>query len=373
MTVIIIGDVGNDVLKIQKNLQQLDLHTIHVFQSAYTAIQYEHLFLDEEIRLIIYDANLNVNNYEANCREIEALKGWRDVPILLSTSYEKPVIFERLLDTGIFDFILKPFDFIQLKIRIRIALNYYEETKKRKAHELQLKTDLAIAKNVQKSALSQELMLPSIEVNGMYFTSQSLGGDMYCWFQLNDDLTAVLLFDVMGHGVSAALVTMSIRSLLKDIIVKLIDPVSVMKEMNRKIYELFSTDGLDSFLVTAIYVVIDTKNGTLQYVNASHPEGVMFGKYGETVMMHANSPILGLFPTIQVKAKSIRLTGWHRIILYTDGLFTLYPDQKIDWDFFHSYSSQNSRLMLRKFTEEYKLPHLPLEDDITVVSITTAL
>ncbi|MDV6378201.1 fused response regulator/phosphatase [Sporosarcina sp. GW1-11] len=373
MAIIIIGDVENDVLKIQKNLQQLELYTVHVFQSAYTAIQYKHLAPEEEVRLIIYDANLNLDNCDAHCREIEALKIWRDVPILLSTSYEKPVIFERLLDVGIFDFILKPFDFIQLKTRVGIALKFYEETKKRKEHEVQLNTDLAIAKNVQKSALTKRLMLPHIEVDGMYFTSQSLGGDMYCWFQLDEDLTAVMLFDVMGHGVPAALVTMSIRSLLKDIIVRLIDPVRVIKEVNRKIYELFYTDGLDSFLVTAIYVIIDKKNGMLRYVNASHPEGVMFGKYGETVMMHANSPILGLFPTIQVQAKSIRLTGWHRIILYTDGLLTLYPDQKIDWSFFHSYSSQNGDLMLRKLTEENGLSHLPLEDDITVVSITTAL
>ncbi|WP_232319529.1 fused response regulator/phosphatase [Sporosarcina ureae] len=373
MTILIIGDVGNDVLKIQKSLQQLGLYTIHVFQSAYTAIQYEHLFLQEEIKLVIYDANLDADNCEAHCREIEALCVWRDVPILLSTSYEKPVIFERLLEVGIFDFILKPFDFFQLKTRIRIALTYYEETKKRKEHEYQLAIDLAIAKNVQKSALTPALSLSHIEVDGIYFTSQALGGDMYCWFQLDEDLTAVMLFDVMGHGVAASLVTMSIRSLLKEIIMQLIDPVLVIKEVNRKIYELFSTDGLDSFLVTAVYAVIDKKNGTLQYVNASHPEGVMFGKYGETVMMHANSPILGLFPSIQVQAKSIRLTGWHRIILYTDGLGTLYPDLKIDWSFFHSHSSQNSRVMLRKFTEEFGLSHLPLEDDITVVSITTSL
>lgn len=373
MTILIIGDEDNDVLKIRENLQQLKLPTILVSPSAYTAIQSEHLFLEEDIMLIIYDANLNLDNCEAHCREIEMLTAWRDVPILLATSYEKPVILERLLDVGIFDFILKPFHFIQLKTRVQIALKYYEETKKRKDHEYQLKKDLAIARNVQKSALSERLELPYIEIDGIYFTSQSLGGDMYCWYKIDDGLTAVMLFDVMGHGVSAALVTMSIRSLLKGIIMRLIDPVCVIKEMNRKMYELFYTGGLDSFLVTAIYVLVDKKNGVLQYVNASHPEGVMFGKYGETVMLHANSPILGLFPTIQVQAKSIRLTGWHRIILYTDGLFTLYPDQKIDWSFFHSYSSQNSDLMFRKLTEKYGLSYLPLEDDITVVSITTTL
>lgn len=373
MTILIIGDAGDDVLKIERHVQQIEQYTVHVFQSAYTAIQYEHAFLAEEIQLIIYDANLDFDNCEAHYREIEALCKWRDVPILLSTSYKESIIFERVLEVGIFDFILKPFDFFQLKTRIGIALKYYDETKKRKEHEFQLGLDLAIAKNVQKNALTPGISLPHIEVEGIYFTSQSLGGDMYCWFQLDENLTAILLFDVMGHGVAASLVTMSIRSLLKEIITKLIDPVRVVQEINEKIHELFSTDGLDSFLVTAVYALINKKNGTLQYVNASHPEGVMFGKYGETVMLHANSPILGLFPTIRVEATSIRLTGWHRIVLYTDGLLTLYPDEQIDWDFFHSHSAQNSRLMLRKFTEEYGIGHSPLEDDITVVSITTSL
>lgn len=90
---------------------------------------------------------------------------------------------------------------------------------------------------------------------------------MYCWFKINDHLTAVLLYDAMGHGIAASLVTMSIRSLLKGIITKLIDPVMVIRELNRQIYELFSDEDMDRFLMTAIYILIDTKNGTLHYVN----------------------------------------------------------------------------------------------------------
>lgn len=372
MAVLIIGDVSNDVLKIEKNLKQMGLEHIHLFQNAYTAIQYEHLFLNEGVKLIIYDANLNTANCEAHCREIEALKAWRDIPVLVSTSYEQPVIFDRLLEIGIFDFILKPFDMFQLKSRVRIARKYYFESKKRKEHQRQLEKDLMIAKRVQKNALTPALALPHIEVDGMYFTSQSLGGDMYFWYQLDDDKTAVMLFDVMGHGVAASLITMSIRSLMKGIITELIDPVRVIKELNKRICELFSSDDLDSFLVTAVYIVIDKKTRTLQYVNASHPAGVLFGKYGETVSLEANSPILGLFPDIQVQAKSIRLTGWHRVILYTDGLLELYPANEIDWDFFYEHSAQNGGLLLRKLAEKYELASSQLEDDITVIAITVA-
>ncbi|MEC1179752.1 SpoIIE family protein phosphatase [Metasolibacillus meyeri] len=373
MAVLIIGSVSNDILRIQKYFKRIELMNIHSFTTVETAIQFDNLFLKEDIQLIVYDAKLNLTNCEAHCQNIESLKKWSDAPILLSTSYEKPIILDRLFEVGIFDIILKPFDFTHFKTRVHVALKYQIETKLRKQHQDKLAKDLAIAKNVQKSALTPALTLPHIELDGLYVTSHTLGGDMYCWFELDEDLTAVILFDVMGHGVAASLITMSIRSLLKGIITRLIDPVSVMKELNSQIYELFSTDDLDSFLVTAIYMVIDKKNRTLQYVNASHPAGVLFGKYGETVTLTANSPILGLFPAIQVKAKRVRLTGWHRIILYTDGLLTLQDDQEIDLNFFHSYASQNNSYALQKFSQQYELTDQPLEDDVTVVSITITL
>ncbi len=70
------------------------------------------------------------------------------------------------------------------------------------------------------------------------------------------------------------------------------------------------------FLMTAIYILIDTKNGTLHYVNAAHPSGFLYGKYGETVFLPANTPILGLFPTIQINKKNdtfIRLASHHTL------------------------------------------------------------
>ncbi len=70
---------------------------------------------------------------------------------------------------------------------------------------------------------------------------------MYSWFKINDDLTAVLLYDAMGHGIAASLVTMSIKSLLRGIITRLIDPVAVIHELNHQIYELFSDEDMDRF------------------------------------------------------------------------------------------------------------------------------
>ena len=219
-------------------------------------------FSKSEIDLIIVDVILTNKNSLQTFRNIELLNGWIHAPILLSTSFDKIHKIEKAFDAGIFDFIPKPFNFTHFKARVHAAFTYREETKWRKNRESNLQKDLSIAKRVQKSALTPSLHLEHIQFDGLYITSHTLGGDMYCWFKINEDLTAVMLYDVMGHGVAASLVTMSIRSLLRGMITRLVDPVFVINELNRHIYELFVDDkDLDSFLVTAIYILIDTKNG----------------------------------------------------------------------------------------------------------------
>ncbi|KOS69263.1 response regulator [Lysinibacillus contaminans] len=373
MSVLIIGNVSNDVLRTKKYFNRIGIINVHSFSTVDAVMNYISDVYKEDIDLIIFDVKLTLTNCEEICQQIEILNNWIQVPILLSTSYEKTIIIDRVFDAGIFDFILKPFDFTQFKARVHVALKYREEAKLRKQQESSQLKDLAIAKKVQKNAFTPSLKLEHIEFDGLYVTSNTLGGDMYCWFKINDDLTAVLLYDVMGHGIAASLVTMSIRSLLRGLITRLIDPVCVITELNRRIYELFSDEDMDSFLVTAIYILIDTKNGTLHYINASHPPGLLFGKYGETVLLQPNTPILGLFPTIQINKKSIQLSGWHRIILYTDGMLALTENQTVDLNYFHSYASQDNAYALQKFSQKYDLFENNYTDDITVVSITITL
>lgn len=373
MPVLVIGNISNDVLLIQNYLKRIEQNEIHSFPDLQTAIQYEHLFFKDDIKLVIYDAALNIANCEEHGRQISILKRWCEAPVLLSTTYEKPVILNRLFEVGIFDFILKPFDFIHFRTRVHVALSYALEVKLRKQQQYALDRDLAIAKNVQKDALTPSLSLPHLELDGLYITSQSLGGDMYCWYELNEDETAILLFDVMGHGIAASLITMSIRAIAKGIILYLVDPVLVMKELNKQIYDLFSTDDLDSYLVTAIYIVINKRTRSLRYVNAAHPAGVLFDQYGVERALEANSPILGLFPAVDMVAETIQLASWHRVVLYTDGLLFLQNDAEVDLSIFSMYPSQNNAHALESFAQQYALEEQHFEDDVTIVSMTILL
>ena len=373
MSVVIIGEVSNDLMRMQLYFKRMNIKEVHSFPSAELVIEYIQDPLKDAIELIVLDVNMTLNNCEKICGKINSLNHWIDVPILLSTTYEKSEIIDRVFEAGIFDFILKPFDFMHFKSRIDVALKYYKESNMRKFQELQMQNDLLFAKKVQKNLLPSRLKSTHVECDGLYFTSNSLGGDMYCWYKINEHLTAVLIYDVMGHGIATSLVTMSIRSLTKGLITRVIDPVYVIKELNRQIQEMFSDSDLDSFLVTAIYLLIDTKNKTIDYVNAAHPAGINIGKYDYTMELSANTPILGLFPNIKVNKKRIHLADWSRIILYTDGLLSVQNNGMLDVDFFHSYASQHNTYTLEKFAEKYNLFENMYQDDISIVSITITL
>lgn len=373
MSILIIGNSKIEIAQLHSFFNEIDIKDIVSFNTVEEAIHTIPDFFKSRIDIIIFDVLFTQQTCEEICQQIQALNKWLHVPIILSTNYDTRNTIEKAFEAGIFDFILKPLDFSHFKARIHIALKYREETKLRRHQESNLQKDLAIAKRVQKNALTPSLHLKNIQFDGIYVTSHTLGGDMYNWFKINEDLTAVILYDVMGHGVASSLISMSIRSLLRGMITKLVDPVLVIHELNRHIYGLFSDEDMDRFLVTAIYMMIDIKNGTLHYVNASHPPGLLLGKHGETVMLPSNTPILGLFPSIKINKKIVKINGWNRVILYTDGLLKLNESETIDIPQLHSFTNKNNEQFLLEFSKNNHLSDNRYSDDITILSITITL
>jgi sigma-B regulation protein RsbU (phosphoserine phosphatase) len=85
--------------------------------------------------------------------------------------------------------------------------------------------------------ISSYLGIPIFLNDGSMFgtPSEQLSGDMYCYYQIDQDSYGVFILDVMGHGVSSSLVSMSIRSLLYRLITMLTDPILVINEYDSSI------------------------------------------------------------------------------------------------------------------------------------------
>ncbi|WP_017754206.1 GAF domain-containing SpoIIE family protein phosphatase [Calidifontibacillus oryziterrae] len=188
--------------------------------------------------------------------------------------------------------------------------------------EQRVQTELEIAKKVQTSVLPESIDCDNFKAHSFYQSSESLSGDMYSWFQIAPSKYCVIIIDVMGHGVSASLISMSIRSVLRSLITTIIEPELVMQELNRHIYLMFNVHNQTTY-ATAIYLVVDTVERTVEYVNAGHPYGLLVEGNNSITLLHEGCLPLGIFPDLNAKKGTIYYDEAATLLLYTDGLIDL--------------------------------------------------
>lgn len=250
----------------------------------------------------------------------------------------------------------------------------------RKKEEEQLKSDLFLAREVQKGMLTPPINDDYIEIVGFHSPSIMLGGDMYAWYMIEEGKYGVFLMDVMGHGIASSLVSMSIQSLLRGMIKRVVDPKKVMKELNQHIVTLFrnnESSPLKKYYITALYVVVDTNNQRLQYASAGHPPGLFIDGKGTVIELDVGTIPLGMLSEIEVQTGEISYTSESKLILYTDGLFS--NEQKGTREnieslrnFLIEHRENDTKTIISEMVSLFSEPDQSKEyaDDITVVAAT---
>ncbi|WP_458122464.1 PP2C family protein-serine/threonine phosphatase [Paenibacillus sp. Z6-24] len=217
------------------------------------------------------------------------------------------------------DFIEKGGPDYELLTRVQSALKLKKEMDSRKAWEEKVQTDLQLAKHLQRSVLTPPLMEPDICIHSWYMQSSEVSGDMFYWKMFNSSQCGVLLIDVSGHGITAALVSMSIRSLLDGIVGQYRKPREVCAELNRQMRLLFGKNRRTSYF-TAIYLYIDMKKREIEYFNAGHPPGLLLSPNQSPIKLTGTTVPIGIKPDMKLDTATITYDNPARIVLYTDGL-----------------------------------------------------
>lgn len=287
---------------------------------------FDYLQVDEpnaptkRVDLILLDIMMpEIDGIEA-CKVIKANERYKDIPIIFVTALDDKNKLAEALDIGGIDYITKPIDKIELLARIRVALRLKAELDWHTQHEKKIQFELDLATNVQRSLLSPPLKEKNIQVEVSYLPSFNLAGDMYYWHKINDHRYAVILLDMMGHGISASLLCMFISSVLREAIKQIVDPVEVVKELNRYMAQLHKEKESVPYYFTAIYLVIDTEVKTIEYVNAGHPHGYVYLDEMKVTPLNQGSCAIGFFDEIKVEKQVIQYQKEAQIVLYTDGL-----------------------------------------------------
>ncbi len=183
------------------------------------------------------------------------------------------------------------------------------------------KTELNVARDIQESAVPT--VFPEDERFGLYAsmdTAEAVGGDFYDFFMIDEKTLVVVMADVSGKGIPAALYMMQAKTLIKTYAQQGLSVDAVATETNKRLCEDASRD----MFVTAWIGFLDLDTGVLSYVHAGHTFPVLVkGKPAENrvsfVKNKINTVLGGLKKAKYVK-QEIRLEPGDGIFLYTDGV-----------------------------------------------------
>ena len=193
-------------------------------------------------------------------------------------------------------------------------------TERRRAQESQ--HELEIARHLQLSLLpGAPLILPSVELAGVCVPASDVGGDYFDFFRVSDDVDVVIA-DVSGHSVGAALVMAGVRSALRAEARKaagaLPGPAQVLNDLNEILYEDLTNAEL---FLTMFYLKFQSGTRTLKYANAGHNNALLLRADDATcTALDAEGLVLGVRRGVAFEERSLGLAVGDRVLLYTDGI-----------------------------------------------------
>ncbi|MDA2736273.1 fused response regulator/phosphatase [Bacillus cereus group sp. Bc015] len=324
MSILIVDDNPVNIFVIKKILKQAGYQDLVSLNSAQELFEYIHFGKDSsrhnEIDLILLDIMMpEIDGLEV-CRRLQKEEKFKDIPIIFVTALEDANKLAEALDMGAMDYITKPINKVELLARMRVALRLKSELNWHKEQEENLRNELDLATQVQRNLLSSPLREEHIKIEASYLPSFKLAGDMYYWYKIDENRYGIILLDVMGHGVSASLVCMFISSVLRETIKSLIDPELVMKDLNKYMTLLHNENDNIPYYFTAIYLVVNTEDRTIEYVNAGHPSGYVLVDETNVVELNRGSCAVGFFDEIKVEKTVIPFEKNAQIVLFTDGV-----------------------------------------------------
>jgi serine phosphatase RsbU (regulator of sigma subunit) len=176
--------------------------------------------------------------------------------------------------------------------------------------------ELDTARRIQSSLLPRELpQVTGLDIAAQYLPMTAVAGDLFDVVHAGPSHVGILVADVSGHGIPAALVASMVKLAFSMQADHAHDPAAVLAVMNRLLCR-----HLDGTFVTAVYAVIDTETRTITIGNAGHP-GLLVGRAdGAVDDSSEHGLMLGLFPDATYANARLDLRDGDRILLYTDGI-----------------------------------------------------
>lgn len=178
--------------------------------------------------------------------------------------------------------------------------------------------ELAVAREVQENLLPRELpSLPGVDLAAFYRSAEQVGGDYYDAFLTRQGLLCLVIADVSGKGVPAALLMAALRASLHALMLVQDLPLSeILSHLNGLLFQSSSA----SRYATLFLCLYDSSTQTLEYSNAGHNPPVLVRADGSFERLTVGGMVLGLFPGSTLVTQRTQFLPGDSLVAYTDGI-----------------------------------------------------
>lgn len=332
--------------------------------------------------LILLDINMpKVDGFEV-VERVRANNKTEFIPIVMITALRDTQENRiKAVEAGADDFIEKPFSSFEVLARIKslLRIKHYHDTLEK--HNERLETELQMARNVQEIIIPQNgtQNLAGFHIASYCYPALAVGGDFFDIWKIDENRIGVIISDVMGHGASAALVTVFIKTVLsehqkhiKD------DPAQLLQILNTRFSDIISSRIY--MFATAFCGIFDKTKKLLTCANAGHPSPfLLHSTLSECELLTDKQTGNGL----GIRKESVYENCYYtfddssRVFLYTDGVyevkntkgeeFTIEQLQKV----VSTTQHETPEILIQSVTNAITdfNSATPNEDDLTLIAI----
>ena len=259
---------------------------------------------------------------------------------------------------------------LEMDYTAAVCLDHYSDEERRR-----LESELELSQVVQRALLPQRIPdIRGVELAAFSRPSEIIGGDYFDFFQFRDGTHGLVIADVSGHGVAAAMLMSSLQTAIRTMAPDTDSPAEILERINRfYIHNIHFTT-----FVTVFLARFDPVTRTLTYVNAGHnPPAVRRGASAEILWLKPTAPAIGLAEDFRARMESIGFSQGDSLLLYTDGVTEVlnisneqFGQERLA-DLVHQHADRTAPDLLQAVRQAVSAfgGDRPLVDDVTMVAL----
>ena len=312
-TVLLVDDAPANIQVVNSILK--DIYKIRIATSGARALELANATPPPD--LILLDVTMpEMDGYEV-CARLKMAPETRDIPVIFLTGQTEIEDETRGFEVGAVDYIHKPFSPAVVKARVQTHCLLRGIREQLARQLLAIQKELETARQIQLSILPAEIpKIEGLDIAARYVPMSSVAGDFYDFIVVDEKHLGILVADVSGHGMPAALIASMLKIALAAQIAHAADPAQLLLGLNQALCGKFQ-----HHFVTAAYLFVDMQKRTLTYAGAGHPPLLLWGGTSEGVRdVLENGLFLGKFPQATYSSLELPLRAGDWGLLYTDGI-----------------------------------------------------